>query len=147
MPTEQTQNDETSGRFANWPLLFVFMIVFGFLLLAMVNPNMFSHRGGHSGSKSVQADFSTLAQALDLFNVDNGHYPTGTNALQALMTAPVGATNWHQYLGFIPQDPWRHAYVYECPGKHRTNSYDLFSMGPDGRAGTGDDIVNWNTKN
>ena len=44
----------------------------------------------------------------------------------------------------IPLDPWGNPYIYECPGKRNTAGYDLSSMGPDGRAGTDDDITNWN---
>ena len=29
------------------------------------------------------------------------------------------------------------------PGKHNANSYDLLSVGPDGKEGTDDDIGNW----
>ena len=29
------------------------------------------------------------------------------------------------------------------PGKHNPNGFDLFSVGPDGKAGTDDDIGNW----
>jgi hypothetical protein len=29
------------------------------------------------------------------------------------------------------------------PGQHNVDSYDLYSFGPDGKMGGGDDIVNW----
>jgi general secretion pathway protein G len=45
----------------------------------------------------------------------------------------------------IPMDPWTHPYIYTFPGKHRPNSYDLMSMGPNGQAGDEDDIFNWAT--
>jgi len=47
------------------------------------------------------------------------------------------------YLDKIPNDPWGRAYNYIYPGKHTQNSYDLYSVGPDGKAGTEDDIGNW----
>ena len=50
---------------------------------------------------------------------------------------------WHG----IPDDPWRHPYIYVCPGKHNPSSYDIMSMGPDGREGTDDDITNWQQPN
>ncbi|MBE7558282.1 type II secretion system protein GspG [bacterium] len=46
----------------------------------------------------------------------------------------------------MPLDPWGNAYVYEYPGRHNERGYDLMSLGPDGRAGTEDDICNWRTK-
>ena len=40
----------------------------------------------------------------------------------------------------VPIDSWGHPYVYEFPGKHNPESYDLYSLGPDQKAGTDDDI-------
>lgn len=78
---------------------------------------------------------------LDAYQVDNGHYP---NSLQDLVQRSNDATNWHgPYLDKLPLDPWRHPYIYTYPGRHNSNGYDLFSAGPDGKAGTEDDIVNW----
>ena len=85
----------------------------------------------------------SFGMSLEMFKRDNGHYPVGTNALNDLVVQPQGAKNWPQYMQSIPWDPWGHAYIYECPGKHRTNSYDLLSMGPDGIQGTADDIAIW----
>jgi general secretion pathway protein G len=85
-----------------------------------------------------------------MFEVDNGFYPKGRNGLQALVQRPSNAQNWHgPYLEnktTVPLDPWNNAYVYECPGKHNPNGFDLMSMGQDGRIGGDDDICNWETK-
>jgi general secretion pathway protein G len=82
-----------------------------------------------------------IKNALDEFKVDNGFYPKN---LQDFLQQPSGTTNWHgPYLEKIPVDPWGNPYFYECPGKHNTIGYDLFSAGPDGKPGTDDDIVNW----
>ncbi len=85
-----------------------------------------------------------IKSALDAFKVDTGSYPEGSNGLLELGQQPIGATNWHgPYLDKPPVDPWGKKYFYEYPGKHETNGYDLFSAGPDGKAGTEDDIGNW----
>ena len=82
-----------------------------------------------------------IKSALGAYEVDMGTYP---NSLQDLITAPGDARNWHgPYLDSLPQDPWGHAYVYTFPGRHLAGSYDLLSVGPDGKAGTDDDIVSW----
>ena len=82
-----------------------------------------------------------------MFKADAGHYPQGTNALNDLVTySPQERKNWHQYMDAIPLDLWEHAYLYECPGQHNPNSYDLSSMGPDGKPGTGDDICQLENK-
>jgi general secretion pathway protein G len=83
---------------------------------------------------------SAIAAALDAFESDNGRYP---KALDDLTVQPTDCPNWHQHMQAVPLDPWRHHYIYDVPGKHRSNSYDLSSMGMDGKVGGDDDIVNW----
>ena len=46
----------------------------------------------------------------------------------------------------MPEDPWGNPYVYRWPAQHEGNDYDLYSFGPDGQEGGGDDIVNWSQK-
>ena len=42
-------------------------------------------------------------------------------------------------------DAWGHAVLYRMPGRVNKDSFDVYSMGPNGRdeGGTGDDIGNW----
>ena len=71
-------------------------------------------------------------------------------AIQQLIEEPRDNKNWKgPYLkGEIPKDPWGQPYVYECPGRrNNSKSYDLASIGPDGREGTEDDVANWQTSN
>lgn len=89
---------------------------------------------------AAKTQINSFSTALDMFEVDNGHYP---KSLNDLVTQPRDAQTWHQYLDNIPLDPWQHPYVYTFPGKHRVGSYDLMSPGPDGRSGDDDDVVNW----
>ncbi len=89
---------------------------------------------------------TAIKTALNTFEVDNDYYP---KTLADLLQQPRDAQNWHgPYLDSdgVPKDPWSHEYVYECPGGHNTNSFDLISCGPDGRLGTDDDISNWKQK-
>jgi general secretion pathway protein G len=93
---------------------------------------------------AAKTQMNAFATALDMFEVDNGHYPRGKNGLRDLVNKPRDAgADWHQYLDSIPKDPWGNDYIYECPGKHRPTSYDLSSTGPLGKAGGDDNIVNW----
>lgn len=101
--------------------------------------------GGPSHHLSAIADIrGGIKSALDELKVDTGSYPKGCNGLLELVQQPAGATNWRgPYLDKLPVDPWGHKYIYEYPGKHNTNGFDLFSTGPDGKPGTDDDIGNW----
>ena len=112
-------------------------------LAAIVVPK-FAGRHEQAKITAAETQISNIKTVLDAFEVDNGYYPKGDNGLQELIEQSADATNWHgPYIEEIPDDPWGNAYVYECPGKHNKSSYDLMSMGPDGRSGSDDDIKNW----
>jgi general secretion pathway protein G len=118
------------------------------ILAALVLPKI-SGRGEQARNTAAHAQIAAFKTALNAFEVDNGFYPKGQNGLQALVVKPSDLANWHgPYMdeaGGIPKDPWGHDYVYECPGRHNA-SFDLSSVGPDGRAGTDDDVTNWSQK-
>jgi general secretion pathway protein G len=102
------------------------------ILVATVCPKIFSRNPNydHSGARSILASIKT---GLDAFQVDTGHYPAGTNGLLDLLRNSTGISNWHgPYLDSIkiPPDPWGRAYQSACPGKHNTDGYDLWSLGP-----------------
>lgn len=106
--------------------------------LWMTSPRGHSQRAPVTAAMMQIANFRT---ALDAFRTDNGFYPRGSNALLGLLERPAGGTNWRgPYIESLPKDPWGHAYVYQCPGRHNTNSYDLSSAGPPGHDGP---IANW----
>jgi general secretion pathway protein G len=110
------------------------------ILAALVIPKIVG-RSEQARATAAHADLSSIKTALDAFEVDNGFYPKG---IQDLIQAPGNARNWHgPYLEKIPQDPWGNNYIYSFPGKHNAGSYDLLSVGPDGKEGTDDDVGNW----
>jgi general secretion pathway protein G len=103
----------------------------------------FSSRGPTARVYAATLQIANLGTALGAFKTDNGYFPRGANDLICLMQMPLGATNWHgPYLEHsVPRDPWGHAYIYECPGWHNPQTYDLSSMSPDGQ-----EICNWKQK-
>jgi general secretion pathway protein G len=44
----------------------------------------------------------------------------------------------------LSNDPWGRPYVYDCPGKHNLDSFDVYSLGPNGKGGS-EAIGNWGT--
>lgn len=127
--------------------LMVVMIILG-LLAALVAPKMFG-RVGQAKQKAAYAQIELLGTALDSFRLDVGLYPTTSEGLQSLLTAPSGVESWNgPYLKKeeVPLDPWGNPYHYDSPGSH--GDYDLYSYGRDNAAG-GDgedsDIMSWKT--
>ncbi len=122
--------------------LLLVLVILG-ILAALVLPK-FTGRTEQARVTAAQTQISTFGTALDAFEVDTGSYPRGQDGLAQLVVAPADAQNWRgPYLkSDIPVDPWGHPYVYEFPGKVNPTGYDIRSAGPDGQAGTDDDIVN-----
>jgi general secretion pathway protein G len=91
---------------------------------------------------AVQADIKGgIKTALDRYEIDNGYYPRNFNDL---VQAPSDAKHWSgPYLDALPNNPWGQPYIYYYPSKHNSGTYDLLSVGPDGKEGTDDDIGNW----
>jgi len=126
--------------------LLLVLVILG-ILAAIVVPK-FSGRTEQARQAAAVSQIQTLGTALDAFEVDTGYYPKGKNGLVDLVQPPRDAQNWRgPYMkNDIPPDPWGRPYIYECPGKHNPSSYDLMSLGPDGRLGTDDDVANWQTQ-
>ena len=115
------------------------------VLSAMAIPRL---RGRSTDAKIAvaRADIdANIAIALDLFELDNGRYPSTEEGLKTLRKPPGNTPDWKgPYLKKkVPLDPWRNAYIYTSPGTNNPEDYDLYSHGPDGAEGGGDDIVNW----
>jgi general secretion pathway protein G len=146
--TKKKQTNRTRRRaFTLVELLLVLTILA--ILAGIVLPQM-AGRGEQARVAAAKSDIASFKTALGMFEVDNGFFPKGRTGLQDLVAKPNNAQNWRgPYLAdktTVPLDPWNHAYVYECPGKHSPNTYDLMSMGPDGRIGGDDDICSWDTQ-
>ena len=113
------------------------------ILAAMVVPRL-AGRTEQARKEAARADIDmNIGTALDLYELDNGAYPTGEEGLNALLSKPASAARWKgPYLKKRPVDPCGNPYVYRCPGTHNSD-YDLYSYGRDGAEGGGDDINNW----
>jgi general secretion pathway protein G len=135
-------NSKSSCRLGGFTLVeLLLVLVILAVLAAIVLPSM-ARRGEDARETAAKVDVSNIATALNVFEVDNGYYPKGADALQALIVKPREAGNWKgPYLqkNKVPVDPWRNPYVYELPGKHNPASFDLYSKGRDGQKPIG----NW----
>lgn len=105
------------------------------ILAALVVPRLVG-RTDEARAVAAKQDISAIMQALKLYRLDNGRYPTNEQGLQALVTRPQtqpAPANWKQYLDKLPTDPWKNVYLYLSPGLH--GEIDVFTLGADGQAG------------
>lgn len=137
-------------RIQGFTLIEILVVIVVIAILAtLVAPNIFQHVGA-AKSATAKSQIEMLGTALDAYRLDNGHYPTTQQGLDALWIMPTvdPPTNWRgPYLRKpVPLDPWGAAYIYMSPGQVNPNGYDLLTYGADGRpGGTGEDadINSW----
>lgn len=128
--------------------IMVVIVILG-VLAALVVPKIMS-RPDEARAVAAKHDISALMQALKLYKLDNGSYPTTEQGLKALTQKPTVApvpNNWKTggYLDKLPQDPWGRDFQYLSPGVK--GEVDVFSFGADGAPGgegADADIGSWN---
>jgi general secretion pathway protein G len=125
--------------------LMVVLVIMG-VLAALIVPNIIG-RTDEARQTAAKTDISTIMQALKMYKLDNGIYPTQEQGLHALMVKPTTAPvpgNWKSYLDKLPNDPWGRPYQYLNPGVK--GPVDVFSYGADGQPGgegANADIGSW----
>jgi len=127
-------------------LLEIMLVVMIIALLAGSAIYLMGGNLGYAQSVRVKSDIQSLTTQLKMYQAMNGFLPTTEQGLQALTVRPDSdpkPTQWRKLMDKNMVDPWQNPYVYENPGKHNPDSFDLYSAGPDRKPGTDDDIGNW----
>ena len=114
--------------------IMVVVVIIG-LLAALIAPNVVG-QGDVARVTAAQNDIRAIGNALDLYRLDNSHYPSTEQGLEALVNQPAGfpePKNWgpEPYLKKLPTDSWGNEFVYVNDGM----TYELFSYGADGQEG------------
>jgi general secretion pathway protein G len=116
------------------------------LLAAIIAPQVLKYLGS-SRTQTAKVQIQNVVAAAELYRLDVGRYPTQTEGLGALVTAPPTAPGWNgPYLAKASAltDPWGQAYLYRNPGRH--GEIDIYTLGADkAEGGTGEaaDVGNW----
>lgn len=151
----RTRAKHSRSRVRAFTLLEVLMVVVIIGILAMfVVPNFINapESARIKLTEAAVAPNGPLANALKMYKVAMGRYPTTDEGLKALVDPPDDeeqAKLWKKGGGpFIEdanslKDPWGSDYLYTCPGTNNSGGFDLLSPGPDKSEGTEDDICNW----
>ena len=125
--------------------IMVVVVILGILAVLIV-PRVVG-RTDEARAVAAKQDVATLMQALRLYRLDNGRYPTNEQGLGALVEKPGRdpvPANWKPYLDKLPKDPWGNLYHYLHPGVR--GEIDVFSLGADaqpGGSGSDADIGSW----
>ena len=128
--------------------IMVVVVILG-ILASIVVPKIIS-RPDEARVVKAKQDVLSIQNALDLYKLDNGFYPSTDQGLIALVEKPSSnpiPANWQLYLKSLPKDPWGREYMYLNPGEH--GEVDVFTYGASGQAGgTGinAEIGNWDAR-
>ena len=141
MSTELNSNSFNKQHERGFTLLeiMVVLVIIG-VLAAMVAPR-FIERADEAKVDSTKAQIQAISQALKLYRLQHGSYPSSSEGIQALVNADK---NGKRYLDSLPKDAWGNPFVYLSPGVH--GDFDILSYGADGKQGGlgfDADIGNW----
>ena len=73
--------------------ILVVLVLIG-IVMGIVGSN-FLGRGEKAKADAAKIDIGQIGQALDLYKLEIGRYPTTQEGLQALISAPAGTSNWN----------------------------------------------------
>lgn len=121
---------------AGFTLIEIMVVVFILgLLITLVAPRILG-RTDEARQTKAAADIKKIEQALHLYKLDNGLYPTTDQGLEALVAPPTTGVlprRWNPdgYLSKVPSDPWDLPYLFQSDG----TNFVIFSYGADGAEG------------
>lgn len=115
------------------------------ILAAIIVPRVLK-RPEQARVAAAQADIRAIQNAMELYKLDNGFYPSTEQGIKALVTKPTSSPvpqNWSKsgYLPKLMMDPWGQPFHYMHPGQH--GSIDIWSDGPPDSSGKNATIGNW----
>lgn len=138
----------SGSRAAGFTLLEILVVlaIIG-LLAGLAIKNVDKIFGGAQQQTTQLQVRDSLRTILVSYKIHMGDYPSTSEGLQALLTAPANrGDRWHgPYLESAKAivDHWGEPLQYAYPGTRNKTGYDLWSKGPDKQSGTADDIGNW----
>jgi len=118
------------------------------IMSAMLAPTLFNQVSKAEKARTA-SDIRQIESALKFYRLDNYRYPTQSQGLQALITAPSGseATSWNgPYLETVPKDAWKQDYRYANPGTHG-KTVEVYTLGADNTQGGTDSNADWGSWN
>lgn len=118
---------------AGFTLIEIMVVVFILgLLVTLVAPRIIG-RTDEARVTKAKADIKAIEDAMNMFKLDNGFYPSSAEGIAALVQAPPRAKRFNPdgYLSKVPVDPWGNEYVYGSDGRNVI----IVSLGADGVEG------------
>lgn len=140
-----------SRRRRGFTLMEVLLVLVILTILGSLAALSYESINRQAHKKAAESQIGLLSTPLQMYQMAIGNFPTTSQGLDALQSAPGDLPNPAKWDGpylnkAIPLDSWEKPYQYVSPGTHNPDSYDVWSLGPDGVNGTEDDIGNWGSE-
>ena len=149
---ERTSRAHASRRTRSGFTLIELIVVIAIIatLAAVIAPAVFQNVGD-SKTAAAKSQIELFAMALGSYRLDNDVFPTTDQGLEALRTTPTTGDLPRRWRGpyltrVLTPDPWGRAWIYVSPGRTNPQTFDLYSLGRDGKiGGEGEDadITSW----
>lgn len=112
----------------------IIVVIIMSLIATLIVPRLFK-KVEKSKKQITKTQIVMVENAVKMFKLDTGRYPTTQEGLEALMKKPDNINNWDgPYLEKgLPKDPWGREYLYVYPGKNYL--FEITSLGADGQPG------------
>ncbi len=126
-------------------LIEIMLVVIIIGMMAVVIVPRFAGKQEKAKVAKARTEIAALCLALDNFELDVGRFPSTEEGLSALFEKPASLgpeVEWDgPYLREMLPDPWGNEYQYRYPGEVAVD-YDVWTFGPDGQEGGGDELYN-----
>ncbi|MBQ3448820.1 MAG: type II secretion system major pseudopilin GspG [Synergistaceae bacterium] len=114
--------------------IMVVVVILG-LLAALVVPRI-GPQVAEAQRTTAATQIRSLEDALEMYRMHNGFYPSTQQGLEALVTPPTTSPVPKRfaeggYIKKVPDDPWGNPYVY----RNNNGRITITSYGPDGEEG------------
>jgi general secretion pathway protein G len=81
---------------------------------------------------SAKSQIGLLSTPINMYLNDYNQYPDDLSQLRNPPARPNGQAAPPYIENDVPLDPWNNPYQYHKGGQHHPDSYDLYSLGPNG---------------
>jgi general secretion pathway protein G len=131
---------------SGFTLMEVLLVLAILVVLASMAVTIFGGAQEQAMKDAAKGQVGIFKSAINLYKFHTKNYPAGLEGLISRPGDEKQASRWAgPYIDStkVPLDPWDRPYKFAAPGKHNTESFDVWSTGPDGQDGSEDDIGNW----